>query len=125
MDRKTGEALHLLIQFHNFVGQPGDLVTKAQVYDEIMAKAFLMTRAKVINIVVDYSSKMETLLAKMQKLMVGLYLTAYRSTKTQVNPSSALNRTKHHQSNPSNVPGILDSNLSKRACVYTSKSLTT
>ena len=30
-----------------------------------------------------------------------------RSTKTQVNPSSALKTTKHHQSNPSNVPGIL------------------
>ena len=41
-----------------------------------------------------------------------------RSTKTQVNPSSALNRIKHHQSNPSNVLGILDSNLSKRACVF-------
>ena len=40
-----------------------------------------------------------------------------RSTKTQVNHSSALNRIKHHQSNPSNVPRILDSNLSKRACV--------
>ena len=50
---------------------------------------------------------------------------ACRSTKTQVNPSSALNRTKHHQSNPSNIPGILDSNLSKRTCVYTSKSLIT
>ena len=41
-----------------------------------------------------------------------------RSTKTQVNPSSALNRIKHHQSNPNNVPGILDSNLSKRSCVF-------
>ena len=45
------------------------------------------------------------------------------STKTQVNPSSALNRTKHHQSNPSNVPGILDSNLSGRACIHSSKTL--
>ena len=32
-----------------------------------------------------------------------------RSTKTQVNPGSALKRTKHHQSDPSNVPGILGS----------------
>ena len=32
------------------------------------------------------------------------------STKTQANPSSALERTKHHQSNPSNVLGILGSN---------------
>ena len=44
-------------------------------------------------------------------------------TKTQVNPSSALNKTKHHQSNPSNVPGILDSNLSGRACIHSSKIL--
>ena len=43
------------------------------------------------------------------------------NTKTQVNPSSALNRTKHHQSNPSIVPGILDSNLSRRACMHSSK----
>ena len=32
-----------------------------------------------------------------------------RSTKTQVNPSSALKRTKHHQSDQSNVLGILGS----------------
>ena len=37
-------------------------------------------------------------------------ITSCRSTKTQVNPSSALERTRHHQSNPSNVPGILGSN---------------
>ena len=48
-----------------------------------------------------------------------------RNTKTQVNPSSALNRTKHHQSNPSIVPGILDSNLSRRACMHFSKFLIT
>ena len=32
-----------------------------------------------------------------------------RSTETQVDPSSALKRTKHHQSDPSNVLGILGS----------------
>ena len=48
-----------------------------------------------------------------------------RNTKTQVNPSNALNRTKHHQSNPSIVPGILDSNLSRRACMHSSKFLIT
>ena len=51
--------------------------------------------------------------------------TSCRNTKTQVNPSSALNRTKHHQSNPSIVPGILDSNLSRRACMHSSKFLIT
>ena len=39
--------------------------------------------------------------------------------------SSALKTTKHHQSNPSNVPGILDSNYLKRACAHTSKSFST
>ena len=48
-----------------------------------------------------------------------------RSTKAQVVPSSALNRTKHHQSNPSNVPGILYSSLPKRGCIYASKFLIT
>ena len=48
-----------------------------------------------------------------------------RSTKTQVVPSSVLNRTKHHQSNPSNVPGILYSSLPKRSCIYASKFLIT
>ena len=32
-----------------------------------------------------------------------------RSTETQIDPSSALKRTKHHQSDPSNVLGILGS----------------
>ena len=48
-----------------------------------------------------------------------------RSMKTQVIPSSALNRTKHHQRNPSNVPEILYSSLPKRGCIYVSKSLIT
>ena len=50
---------------------------------------------------------------------------ACRCTKIQVIPNSALNRTKHHQSNPSNVPGILYSSLPKRGCIYASKSLIT
>ena len=45
--------------------------------------------------------------------------------KTQVNPSSAFNQTKHHQSDPSNVPGILGSNYLKRACAHTSQSFST
>ena len=41
---------------------------------------------------------------------LGLPVEMCRSTKTQVNPSSALKRTKHHQSDPSNIPEILGSN---------------
>ena len=38
-----------------------------------MAKALSITGAKVINIVVDYSSKMETLLVETRKLKAGLH----------------------------------------------------
>ena len=78
-ERKTGEALQLLSQFQTFVGQPGDLVTKARVFDEIVAKALLMIRAKVINIVVDYNSNMETLLVEMRKLMASLHPASLQS----------------------------------------------
>ena len=47
-----------------------------------------------------------------------------RSTKTQINPSSALKGIKHHQSDPSNIPGILGSSWLQRAHVHTSKSST-
>ena len=47
-----------------------------------------------------------------------------RSTETQVNPSSALKGTKHYQSDPKIVPGILGSSWLQRAYVYTSKSST-
>ena len=73
VDRKTDEALHLLFQFQAYIGQPGEIVTKARIFDKMVAKALLMTRAKVINIVVDYSSKMETLLVDLRKLMAGLH----------------------------------------------------
>ena len=52
-NQKTGEALSLLTQFQSYVGQPGDIVTKAQIFDETVAKGLLVTRSKVINIVVD------------------------------------------------------------------------
>ena len=38
-----------------------------------------------------------------------VYARPCHSMETQVDPSSALKRTKHHQSDPSNVPGILGS----------------
>ena len=47
-----------------------------------------------------------------------------RNTKTQVNPSSALKRPKHHQSDQSIVPGILGSNFPQGANVHASKSPT-
>ena len=86
-DQKTGEALHLLSQFQAYIRQSGEVVTKARIFDETVAKAFSMTGAKVINIVVDYSLKMETLLVKMWKLMVGPYYAVLQSTGLSSCPS--------------------------------------
>ena len=72
-NRKTGEALNLLTQFQSYVGQPGKIVTKARIFNENVAKTLPVTGAKVINIVVDYGSKMETLLIDMCKLMADLH----------------------------------------------------
>ena len=75
-NQKTGEALNLLTQFQSYVGQPGEIVTKARIFDETVAKGLPVTRSKVINIVVDYSAKMEALLLGMQKLMADIHTTA-------------------------------------------------
>ena len=72
-NQKTSEALNLLTQFQSYVGQPDEIVTKARIFDEIVAKTLTVTEAKVINIMVDYSSKMETLLIDMRKLMADLH----------------------------------------------------
>ena len=47
-------------------------MTKAWIFDETVAKGLPVTGSKVINIVVDYSAEMETLLVAMRKLMVDL-----------------------------------------------------
>ena len=72
-NQKIGEALNLLSQFQSYVGQLGDVVIKARIFDETMAKGLPVIGSKVISIVVDYSAKMEALLLRMRQLMIGLH----------------------------------------------------
>ena len=51
-------------------------MTKAQIFDETVAKGLPVTGSKVINIMVDYSAKMKALLVGMRKLMADLHLAA-------------------------------------------------
>ena len=46
----------------------GDLVTKARIYNEAVAKTGNVTALKLIHKYVDYSAKMETILAEMRAL---------------------------------------------------------
>ena len=65
---KTQGAHRLIGLLEEHVRNPGDLVTKARVYDEAVAKTGGVTALKLIHICVDYSARMETILAEMRIL---------------------------------------------------------
>ena len=65
---KTQGAHRLIALLEEHVRNPGDLVTKARVYDEAVAKTGGVTALKLIHICVDYSARMETILAEMRIL---------------------------------------------------------
>ena len=65
---KTQGAHRLIGLLEEHVRNPGDLVTKAWIYDEAVAKTGGVTALKLIHICVDYSARMETILAEMRIL---------------------------------------------------------
>ena len=69
MEKSKTQGAHRLIGLlEEHVRNPGDLVTKARIYDEAVAKTGGVTALKLIHICVDYSAKMETILAEMKIL---------------------------------------------------------
>ena len=63
------QGAHILIGLlEEHVRNPGDLVIKAWIYDEAVAKIGGVTALKLIHIYVDYSTRMETLMAEMRVL---------------------------------------------------------
>ena len=67
-ESKTQRAHRLIGLLEEHVRNPGDLVIKARIYDEAVAKTGGVTTLKLIHICVDYSAKMETILAEMRIL---------------------------------------------------------
>ena len=65
---KTQGAHRLIGLLEEHVRNPRDLVIKAQIYDEAVAKTGGVTALKLIHICVDYSTRMETILAEMRIL---------------------------------------------------------
>ena len=65
---KTQGAHTLIGLLEEHVRNPGDLVIKARIYDEAVAKIGGVTALKLIHICVDYSTRMETILAEMRVL---------------------------------------------------------
>ena len=62
---KTQGAHRLIGLLEEHVRNPRDLVIKARIYDEAVAKIGGVTTLKLIHICVDYSTRMETILAEM------------------------------------------------------------
>ena len=65
---KTQGAHRLIGLLKEYVRNPGDLVIKARIYDEAVAKIGGVTALNLIHICVDYSTRMETILAEMRVL---------------------------------------------------------
>ena len=70
---KTQGAHRLIGLLEEHVRNPGDLVIKARIYDEAVAKIGGVTALKLIHICVDYSTRMETILAEMRILFDSRY----------------------------------------------------
>ena len=67
-ESKTQGAHRLIGLFEEYIQNPGDLVTKARIYDEAVTKTGSVNALKLIHLCVDYSAKMETILAEMRAL---------------------------------------------------------
>ena len=65
---KTQRAHRLIGLLEKHIQNLGDLVIKARIYNMVVAKTGGVTSLKLIHICVDYSAKMETILAKMRVL---------------------------------------------------------
>ena len=65
---KTQGAHKLIGLLEEHVRNPGDLVIKAQIYDEAVVEIGGVTALKLIHICVDYSTRMETIMAEMRIL---------------------------------------------------------
>ena len=69
LEQSKTQGVHRLIGLlEEHVRNLGDLVIKARIYDEAVAKIRGVTTLKLIHICVDYSTRMETILAEIRVL---------------------------------------------------------
>jgi hypothetical protein len=59
----------VLSQVRELVGHPGEIVTKAHLYDQLMESADLSSARQTLQILVKYSRSMKDSLKEIQKLL--------------------------------------------------------
>ena len=72
--QKKNNATQVIQMFQEYVGNPGDIVTRTKPFDGGLQLMESISKAKVIGILVNYSSKMEKLLDEMRTFMTRLEL---------------------------------------------------
>ena len=57
--KKTNKAVEVAWKFLEYIGNLGNVVNKAKLYDKGMEQLELASKAKINKVLVDYSAKME------------------------------------------------------------------
>ena len=63
------KAIAISRKFHDFLGHLGDVINKAQLYNESTGQSRASPRPKIIRCMVDYNTKIEKLLKEMCTLL--------------------------------------------------------
>ena len=69
---KANEATKVVEKIWNYIGNLGDVVNKAKLFDKDLRKVGSAFGAKIINVLVHYLAKMERILNKIKVLSIGL-----------------------------------------------------
>ena len=60
-----------LDRIRNFIGNPGDIVNKAQLFDNEIKSEWQLLTSKIVNVLVEFVRKREATLVEMPKLLLG------------------------------------------------------
>ena len=74
--RKVNQLAKVIQKIQEYIGNPCDMVNKARLFDNNLAKVGLVLEAKVVAIFTDYACKIESLLEEMRSWFTGLELEA-------------------------------------------------
>ena len=67
--RVRDEVTTISRMFQDFVGNSGNVINKARLYDQGMNQSGALTRRKIVRFLVDYNTKMEKLVKGMRALL--------------------------------------------------------
>ena len=70
--QKVNKALEVIQKIQKYIGNLDDVVNKAKLFDNNLAKIGPLSRAKVMTVLVDYALKMDMIHKEIKSLFAGL-----------------------------------------------------